>query len=161
VLRVAAHRIRVNCGQAHEWLLEAFYLQLLLVPTNKQATARACRYQHAHASGTSVAVAVEVHCWQARVVLLYLQHSSLILYRYCVEHSKQLFTAVAISPALPNIRASAGAQRCCAFLWRGFNSSMMSTITSGAQMPPVSNQAHVAASCVGNHDSDVGLDGLV
>jgi hypothetical protein len=70
VLRVAAHRIRVNRRQAHERLLEALYLQLFLVPNNKQATARTCRYQHAHASGISVTVAVEVRCWQARVVLL-------------------------------------------------------------------------------------------
>jgi 5'-nucleotidase len=39
-----------------------------------------------------------------------------------------------------------------------FNPSMMSTITSGAQMPPVLNQAQVAASCVENHDLDFGLD---
>jgi hypothetical protein len=70
VLRVAAHRIGVNRDQAHKRLMEALYLQLLLVPTNKQATARTCRYQHAHASGTSLAIAVEVHCWQACVVLL-------------------------------------------------------------------------------------------
>jgi hypothetical protein len=78
LLRVAAHRIRVNRGQAHERLLEAFYLRLLLVRTNKQATAHTCRYHHAHASGTSVTVAVKVHCWQARVVLLSLQQQPLL-----------------------------------------------------------------------------------
>jgi hypothetical protein len=70
VLRVAAHRIRVNRGQAHGRLLEAFYLQLLLVPNSKQPTALMFRSQHAHVSGTSLAVAAEVHRWQAREVWL-------------------------------------------------------------------------------------------
>lgn len=39
-----------------------------------------------------------------------------------------------------------------------FNPSLMSTITSGAQMPPVLNETQVAAACVGNHDLDFGID---
>lgn len=39
-----------------------------------------------------------------------------------------------------------------------FNPSLMSTITAGAQMPPVLSQAQVAAACVGNHDLDFGLE---
>jgi 2',3'-cyclic-nucleotide 2'-phosphodiesterase (5'-nucleotidase family) len=38
-----------------------------------------------------------------------------------------------------------------------FNPSLMSTITSGAQMPPVLNQVGVQAACVGNHDLDFGI----
>jgi 2',3'-cyclic-nucleotide 2'-phosphodiesterase (5'-nucleotidase family) len=47
----------------------------------------------------------------------------------------------------------------CFFSGDSFNLSMMSTITSDAQKPPVA--AQVAASCVGHHDLDFGLDRLV
>lgn len=39
-----------------------------------------------------------------------------------------------------------------------FNPSLMSTVTAGAQMPPVLNQAQVACACVGNHDLDFGVN---
>jgi len=38
-----------------------------------------------------------------------------------------------------------------------FNPSLMSTVTKGAQMPPVLNAAGVQAAVVGNHDLDFGL----
>lgn len=38
-----------------------------------------------------------------------------------------------------------------------FNPSLMSTVTKGAQMPPVLNAAGVQAAAVGNHDLDFGL----
>ncbi len=42
-----------------------------------------------------------------------------------------------------------------------FNPSLLSTVTLGAQMPPILNEIGVHVACMGNHDFDFGVAQLI
>lgn len=55
----------------------------------------------------------------------------------------------------------AGENPLIVFSGDAFNPSLLSTVTLGAQMPPVLNAIGVHVACVGNHDLDFGTSQMM